>query len=583
MNYRWSTLRRWIAVGYLGLLTVGVGLIGLVQAIPRFDEAYGVDGAANFASVAIAMLLAAATLVFLVVAPLTMLARVGFAAALLLPTVAVGAITERVTWSGGMRPTLVLRGSGPNLDDDIPLRPEEVFTPMNAALLEPTPLDAVEYRGRRRDGWVEPAALPDGFPDLPQLPEVWRRDLGEGYAGIAVLGDFVITLDQMDTPRGSRERVLCLDDATGRTRWAVECGDRFSEPLGGVGPRSTPTIAGGRVFAFGAMGRLTAIDLVSGEQLWAVDTLADLNIPPTTWGMASSPLVVGPPLVEREIVVVTLGGPNAVGAPDADRGFQGGNGLAFYDAADGTLLAKSDGDLNPFSPEDFKSGETEANAAGYSSPMLARLDGVDLILNYDGHGLRGHSLKDASVLFAFPWTNGPRVNVAQPLVLPDDRVFIGSSYGTGAAMLHITRGESSRPDDWTIDPLWTTSKMRLKFTSPVYRAGYLYGLDGGILACLDATDGRRVWKRGRYGHGQLLLAGDVLVVQTEEDGSLVGVAADPKRHRELFRQRLFDSVRVWNPPTAANGAFYLRDHREIVKLGGRETLDNTDTASLRDE
>lgn len=546
-----SRLRRVLTYVYVAALAAAVAAVIAAPLLEQTEVSSTAAAIPNLLILLITVLMLAGTLLFLVVAPLRVGTRAAAAAAILLPAVGLAAATERVDWSGDMWPTFQTDAEAV-ADYGRPAADADAGDATQAPLPTPSRIDAVEYRGPARDGRVDPAALPVDFPEGEPLAELWERPMGPGYAGISVLGDFVLTLDQA----AGDEVVLCLDASDGSVRWADAYPARFSEAMGGDGPRSTPTISRGRVFSYGATGILTASDLRTGTRLWQTDTLGDLGLPVTYWGMCSSPLVIGAPWREREVVAVTVGGPNP----------QKANGLALYDAATGELVAKSDRRTEPFSPGDFPDdGEQESNAAGYSSPMLATLGGVDLILNYDGFGLRGHALDDARELFFFEATNGPRVNVGQPIVIGDDRVFISSSYDTGASLLRIVPGDPAG-DAWTVEPLWTSQKLRLKFASAVERDGYLYGLDEGILTCLDAADGRRRWKRGRYQHGQLVLAGQWLVLQAE-DGRLVAVRAVPDRFEEAFSQEVLGASRNWNPPTIAGGAVYMRNHQRLVKLG----------------
>ena len=123
------------------------------------------------------------------------------------------------------------------------------------------------------------------------------------------------------------------------------------------------------------------------------------------------------------------------------------------------------------------------------------------------------------------------INVAQPLLLGDDRVFLSAGYGHGAAVFEVARDGRRFLDARTI---WQNTRMKNKFTSSVLHDGYIYGLDEAILACVDAATGELKWKGGRYGYGQILLAGDHVIVLTE-DGDLALVRATPERHDEVAR------------------------------------------------
>jgi outer membrane protein assembly factor BamB len=118
--------------------------------------------------------------------------------------------------------------------------------------------------------------------------------------------------------------------------------------------------------------------------------------------------------------------------------------------------------------------------------------------------------------------------------------------------------------DAAIEPsvVWESLRLKAKFTNPVLRDGFVYGLDDGVLTCIDVATGERRWKAGRYGHGQTLLAGDVLLVTTE-DGGIVLVEPTPEAHRELTRFTAFDA-KMWNPPALAGRYLLLRTDKEAA-------------------
>ncbi|HXG12502.1 MAG TPA: PQQ-binding-like beta-propeller repeat protein [Gemmataceae bacterium] len=381
------------------------------------------------------------------------------------------------------------------------------------------PTDFPEYRGRKRDGVVHGPALARSWPTrLPR--QLWRQPGGGGYSAFALAGNAAVTLEQ----RRDEEAVVCYDAATGKEVWTYSYKALFTETLGGPGPRATPTIADGEVYSLGAQGDLVCLDAATGKLKWAVNILENNNN--VQWGMSGSPLVY-----DRVVVV----------NPGAQTDAAKGKALVAYDRATGQVV--------------WTAGNSRA---GYSSPMLATLAGRRQILLFDGEGLGGYDAATGAELWRYPWQTHMGINVAQPVVLDGDRVFISSGYNVGGALLRIREKDGQ----WSVEPLWKNTLMRCKFTSPVAREGYLYGLDDGVLVCLDQETGKRAWRGDRYGHGQVLLADDLLLVLSET-GELVLVEATPEAYRELGRFAALEG-KTWNVPALAGGKVYVRNDREMA-------------------
>jgi outer membrane protein assembly factor BamB len=380
-----------------------------------------------------------------------------------------------------------------------------------------------EYRNRRRDGVVVGPALSDHWEILQPR---WRKPVGGGYSGFAIAGNLAVTMEQ----RREEEAVVAYDTATGAERWIFSYPARFSETLGGDGPRSTPTVKEGDVYALGATGMLHCLEAKTGKLKWSVDILNDNDN--LRWAMSGSPLVYD------KVVVVN---------PGSQREEAKGRALVAYDRVSGEVV--------------WQAGETQA---GYSSPMLANLAGRRQIVLFDGAGVAGYDAGTGRELWRYPgdqyakWDTQYGINVAQPIVLEGDRVFISSGYGVGCAMLKITR----EGDNWSVEERWRNKNLRCRFTSPVAYQGYIYGLDEGILVCLDQESGERKWKEGRYGHGQLLLTGGRLVILSET-GALALVEASPQRYHPLTSLQAL-SGKTWNYLSLAGGKAYVRNHKEMA-------------------
>jgi outer membrane protein assembly factor BamB len=430
---------------------------------------------------------------------------------------AAAASISEVSFTGDMVPRLVFRWTTQHDEVLEQHRREQAKAPLDPVFITDLPRDFPEYRGRRRDGVVTGPALERNWTAAPPRL-LWKQPVGGGYAAFAVAGNLAVTIEQ----RRDHEVVAAYDTATGRERWTHAYPALFREGMGGNGPRATPTIVDGHVYSLGATGKLLCLDAQTGKVRWEVEVLADNDN--LHWGMSGSPLVYD------EFVVVS---------PGKQR--PRGNTLVAYDRTTGQKL--------------WASG---AAPAGYSSPMLATLAGRRQVLLLDGDSMAGYDARTGQELWRFAWETNQGINVAQPLVLDGDRVFVSSGYGVGCAVLQIEQTEGK----WSARVVWRNRAMRCKFTSPVAYQSHLYGLDEGVLVCLDEKTGNRQWRDGRYGHGQLLRAHDLLVILAES-GELALVAADPAAYRELGRIPVF-ADKTWNSPALADGKAYLRNDQDMA-------------------
>jgi outer membrane protein assembly factor BamB len=375
----------------------------------------------------------------------------------------------------------------------------------------------IQFRGPHRDGHYRQQPIVTSWPGGAPKP-IWKQPVGAGYASFAIAHGRAFTIEQ----RGEEEVVASYDVATGRELWTNRWTATFSESMGGDGPRATPVWADGRVYALGATGELRAIDDTNGQTTWRTNILSDADAGNLQWGMSASPLVVD------DVLVVVPGG-------------RSGNAVVAYDRHTGK---RAWGALD--------------DQAAYSSPMLVTLAGVRQILVFTASRLVGLTPDGRAVLWEFPWKTNFDVNASQPLVLGDNRVFVSTGYGTGAAVIELTPSGSGL----TPREVWRNIRMKNQFASSVLHDGFIYGLDESILACVDASTGELRWKGGRYGYGQIMLAGGHVFVLTE-GGELALVRATPERHQEIFRVPAIEG-KTWNHPAMSDGFLLIRNINEMA-------------------
>jgi outer membrane protein assembly factor BamB len=351
---------------------------------------------------------------------------------------------------------------------------------------------------------------------------MWRRPIGPGWSSFAVRGGSLYTQEQ----RGPDEVVACYQLATGEPLWAHRDATRFWESNGGPGPRGTPTLSHGRVYTFGATGVANALNAADGAVIWTHNAASDTGMKTPQWGFASSPLVVG------DLVVIAASGQ-----------------LIAYDAATGERRW-----MGP------------ARGVSYSSPHLATIDGVAQVLLLSDKGATSVALADGALLWEHAWPGYP---IVQPALTADGDVLMSVSDSSGTRRIGVAHGLGG----WTVAERWTSNGLKPYFNDFVVHNGHAFGFDGSILACIDLKDGKRVWKGGRYGNGQLLLLADqdVMLVLSEE-GEVVLVKATPDQFTELARFPAI-SGKTWNHPVLAGDVLLVRNGEEMaafrLSLAGR--------------
>jgi outer membrane protein assembly factor BamB len=198
------------------------------------------------------------------------------------------------------------------------------------------------------------------------------------------------------------------------------------------------------------------------------------------------------------------------------------------------------------------------DAQAYVSPILASLAGRRQVVIVSASRVMGVAPEDGSLLWSHPWDTSMGINVSQPIVVSGNRFFISSGYGKGAALVEISGSGKS----FTARTVWENTNMKNKFNSSVIYQGHAYGLDEGILTCVDVNTGERKWKGGRYGYGQVLLASGHLIVMGE-NGELILVKATPQQHTEVARFQAIQG-KSWNYPAIAGGRLLVRNATEMA-------------------
>jgi outer membrane protein assembly factor BamB len=294
------------------------------------------------------------------------------------------------------------------------------------------------------------------------------------------------------------------------------------------GPRSTPAIADGLVFTFGAEGMLSCWSLAGGAKTWSVDTKKEFGARQGFFGLACSPLVEG------GTIIVNVGG-------------RSGAGIVAFDKAKGKVL--------------WKTSEDEAS---YASPVAATIGGRRVLFVLTREVLEALGPTDGKSFFHYPWRPSMHASVsgATPLVI-GDQIFLSACYDKGATLLRFKEG--------TPEQVWSSDEaLSSHYATAVHRDGFLYGFDGRAdpgfqpptLRCVELKTGKVRWSEGSMKAGTVTLAGDQLLVLTGS-GELLRASATPDGFKMSARAQIL-GLEARAHPALADGLFFARSKDKLV-------------------
>lgn len=427
--------------------------------------------------------------------------------------------------------------------------------------------DWPQWLGPKRDGvWREDGIL-DKFP--PSGPkERWRVPIGGGYAGPAVAGGKVYVADRIlaDGVRNpaspfsrakldGKERILCLEEASGKILWKHEYDCRY-EIQYPAGPRATPVVAGGKVYALGAMGDLFCLDAADGKVLWSKNFPKDYDASVPVWGFSSHPLLDGDKLI------CLVGGAGSVA-------------VAFH---------KDTG------KEIWKALSTDAAEIGYCPPMIYEVGKTRQLIIWHPESVNSLDPETGKLNWTEKFLSKANLTAPTPR-LWKDRLLVSAFYN-GSLMLKLAtekpaasvlwkgKGRSEQPKD--------TEGLHAIMATPIIRDGYIYGVCSyGELRCLDAETGERKWMTlkatgnqkeptERWANAFLVALGDRgdRYFLFNEKGDLILAKMTPEKYEEIGRAHLLEPTYplggrgsrkvLWSHPAFANRSIYVRNDKEIA-------------------
>lgn len=381
-----------------------------------------------------------------------------------------------------------------------------------------------QWRGATRTGLAPSFTPPTAWPDRPT--QKWKiASAGLGHSSPVISGGRVYLHSRI----GEQEVVTAIDLASGKQVWQQKYDAPYQvNPAAqrhGKGPKSTPIFHGGRVFAFGISGILTALDARDGRVVWRNDFKRDFPVTAPVFGTAMSPAVDG------DALIVHAGGDK--------------NGaLSAYDAATGRVRWAWKGD-----------------GPGYASPVIATIGGTRQVITQTQRRVVGVSAADGTLLWEIPFTTDYEQNIVTPVVVDGTLIYAGLNKPTIAARIAQTSGK------WTPQEIWQNPDIPMYMNSPVVAGGYMYGLthrNRGQFFCVDVKTGKTMWTtKGREGENASLVMSRGLLLATTTEGELVIAKPNPSAFEIVKRYTVAESP-VWAHPAPAGPGLVIKDAESLT-------------------
>jgi len=374
-----------------------------------------------------------------------------------------------------------------------------------------------QWRGPQRDGHVCGFPAPERWPNA--LTRVWKVPVGEGHASPIATAESAFVF----TREGDNEVIRRLRLATGEPVWRASYPAPYEMNAAtrahGKGPKSTPTLAEGRLYTLGISGILSCLNAASGEEVWRHDFSREFAKSSPLYGAAMSPLVTDGLLIAH------------VGGHDD-------GALIAFDAATGDPRWRWSGD-----------------GPAYASPIAVEIGGVRQIVTQTQRQIVGIALLDGSLLWSVPFTTPYDQNCVTPVLAGELLVFGGMQQPTLALRVR-------HQDRWTVERVWETRDATFYMSTPVAVGRWLYGMSerrSGQLVAIDAASGKVEWAgEGRFGDNAALLdvGGALLALRTNAD--LAVFRTGGATLEEIARYQVADGS-TWASPAIVGRSILVKD------------------------
>ncbi|TDI51037.1 MAG: hypothetical protein E2P01_00185 [Acidobacteria bacterium] len=395
-------------------------------------------------------------------------------------------------------------------------------------------IDWPGLRGPNFDGSVRDATL--FASGETGLTVGWSQTIGPGYSSVVVGNGRVVTMHG----GGDKDFVSAFDVESGEEVWRYEIGETYAGRDGSHdGPISTPLLSGNRVFGLGPRGKLFALDLTDGAEVWSTHLVDEHGATKPHYGFTTAPILID------EVVVVELGAAE-------------GKAIAGFDPADGKLL--------------WALGEDKVN---YQSPIIAKIGGKNQVVAVGDTKMFGIDAADGKILWEYEYQgDGSAMGSASAVPVPaGDGRFLVVSKSDGSTMVRV----ESKDGAYEITELWANNSIRGTYVTPAYHDGHFYGMSGRIFVCVEAATGETLWKSRQPGDGFPTVVGDKIVIITKP-GSLHVIDASPKGYNEIAQLDLFDE-HSWSEVAFAGGHLFARSMNQLVRVDLAKSVEAAQAAS----
>ncbi len=396
--------------------------------------------------------------------------------------------------------------------------------------------DWTEYRGSKGDG-ICPETLNLKWPASgPKV--VWRVPVKNGFSSFTIANGKAFTVVTRELEGAPREVCVALEASTGKEIWFAPVGvavydgggdSGTADNKGGDGPRSTPTVSGGKVYVLNQLLVLSCLDARTGKALWTKDLITEHAGRNISWKNAASPVIDG------NLLFLAGGGP--------------GESLLALNKETGAVVWKS-----------------QDETITHATPVVRTILGVPQVIFFMKSGLVSVAEKDGSLLWRFPFRFS--TSTAASPVVAGDVVYCSAAYGIGGGACRI----SKEGNEFKATELYRVADNKLAnhWSTPVVKNGFLYGIYShkqygtAPLKCVEIATGQIKWSQPGFGQGNVILVGDKLLALTD-DGQVVVVKASPQAYEEVARAKVLTG-KCWTTPALSSGLLYVRSTKEAACL-----------------